>query len=236
MFGRRRRVRLPELTDVKLPELPEVRLRDVRLPEVRLPDVRVPVPEVRLPDVQLPEIRLRDVRLPEVRLPEVHLPDVRLPEVPLPQVPEVRVPSLALAGLRTPELDIGGAAPFVRRRRSSPLWTGLKFLVGLSLGLAVGCLIAAMLAPAAGEDTRQMLSQRVRGRGQPRLPDEAVTSSGAVTRGRRVSSAANVGLLDDLRARFEAAKAALEQERRARESELWARFRRALQTGRASEA
>jgi len=60
--------------------------------------------------------------------------------------------------------------------------------------------------------------------------------NGAVTRGRRVSSAANVGLLDDLRARFEAAKAALEQERRARESELWARFRRALQTGRASEA
>jgi gas vesicle protein len=112
--------------------------------------------------------------------------------------------------------------------------TGLKFALGLGLGLAVGCLVAALLAPAAGEDVRQMLRERLRG-GQPRLPDEAVTNSGQVTRGTRVSSASNVGTVGNLRARFEAAQVAMEQERREHENELWVRFRRALQTGRASE-
>src|SRR5262245_31477722 len=199
MFGRRRKVRLPEL--------PEVRLRDGRLPDVR-------VPEVRLPDVQLPDVRLRDV--------------------PLPEVPELRVPSIALAGLRTPELDVSGRAPFVRPRRSNPIWTGLKFALGLALGLAVGCLVAALLAPAAGEDVRQMLRQRVGGGGPP-LADPAWSGSGAITRGTRVPAVANVGAVGELRARFEAAKAAMAQERQAHENALWARFRRSLQTGRVSD-
>jgi gas vesicle protein len=232
---RRRKVKLTELAEVARPELPEVRLRELRLPEVKLPDLKLPdlkVPEVRLPDVRVPEVRLRDVQLPEVRLRDVQLPQVRLPDV---QVPELRVPSLELAGLRTPELELGGRAPFVRRRRSNPVWTGLKFALGLGLGLAVGCLVAALLAPAAGEDIRQMLRERVRGRGQLPLPDEAVTNSGAVTRGTRVSTASNTGPVGELRSRVEAAQAAMEQERRTRENELWVRFRRAVQTGRSSE-
>jgi hypothetical protein len=217
MFGRRK-VRLPE----------------VQLPEVRLSDVRVPVPEVRLHDVQLPDLRLPEVRLPEVQLP--HVPEVRLPEVQLPHMPAVRLPSVDVAGWRTPELDVGGQPPYLRRRGTSPLWTGLKFALGLSLGLAVGCLIAALLAPSAGDDTRRMLGRRLRGGGdQPPLPDEAQSSSGAITRGRRVSTVAHTGAVGELRSRFDAAKAALEQEKQSYENELWVRFRRALQTGRASE-
>jgi hypothetical protein len=104
----------------------------------------------------------RKVQLPDVRLPDVRLPDVRLPEFD--------VPSMQVAGIRTPELEIRGLN--VRRKRASPIWLGLKFVAGVGLGLMFGCVIAALLAPAAGEDTRNNLRGLVPkpGEGQPKLP------------------------------------------------------------------
>ena len=48
---------------------------------------------------------------------------------------------------------------FRRRRRPNPIVQALKFVGGVGLGLIVGCLAAALLAPAAGEDTRRRLRE-----------------------------------------------------------------------------
>ena len=132
-----------------------------------------------------------------------------------------------------PDLEFINEAPFIRqRRRANPIWVGFKFVVGLGLGFFAGCLIAALLAPSAGEDIRQAIRDRLPG-GTPPLPDESATKSGAVTRGMRVSAgeASNGGI----GRRFEAAKEAMATERRETENALFARFRRALATGRSSE-
>ena len=141
MFGRK--VKMPEVT------VPEVRLRDVKIPDVRLPDVRLP--EVRLPDVRLPEVHLPS----RIDIPELHVPSLSVGggRVAGFNLPEIRTPDL-----RTPELEIlARNGLVVRRKRANPIWLGLKFIAGAGLGVAVGCLIAALLAPAAGEDTRNKL-------------------------------------------------------------------------------
>jgi hypothetical protein len=179
---------------------------------------RVSLPEIDLPQVRVPEVRLRDVRLPDVHLPDVHLPDVRLPDWRLPEV-------------RLPDLELTSQAPFVRqRKRTNPVWVAVKFVLGLGLGFLVGCMIAALLAPSAGEDTRQAIKDRMPG-GTPKLPDERAANSGAVTRGMHVAAAEPVSI----GGRIEAAKAAMAIEQREHENALFARFRRAIATGRASE-
>src|SRR5688572_14794442 len=106
--------------------------------------------------------------------------------------------------IELPDLEFINEAPFVRqRRRASPIWVGLKFVVGLGLGFFAGCLIAALLAPSAGEDTRQSIRDRLPG-GTPKLPDPAASNSGAVTRGMRVSSGGGSG--GGLSSRLESAK------------------------------
>jgi hypothetical protein len=183
---------------------------------------RVSLPEIDLPQVRVPEVRLRDVRLPDVHLPDLHLPDLHLAD---------RLADLRLPELRLPDLELTSEAPFVRqRKRSNPIWVAVKFVLGLGLGFLVGCMIAALLAPSAGEDTRQALRDRVPG-GTPKLPDERAANSGAVTRGMSVATAEPVSI----GGRIEAAKAAMATERREHENALFARFRRAIVTGRASE-
>src|SRR5688500_10210229 len=114
---------------------------------------RMSLPEIDLPQVRVPELRLRDVRLPDVHLPDVHLPDLHLSDV--------RLPDWRLPEMRLPDLELTSQAPFVRqRKRASPLWVAVKFVLGLGLGFLVGCMIAALLAPSAGEDTRQALRDR----------------------------------------------------------------------------
>ena len=131
--------------------------------------------------------------------------------------------------LELPDLELINEAPFIRqRRRANPIWLGFKFVVGLGLGFFAGCLIAALLAPSAGEDTRQAIRDRLPG-GTPKLPEPSATSSGAVTRGMRVSTVGSVG------SRLETAKEAMATEKRETENAMFARFRRALATGRASE-
>jgi hypothetical protein len=182
---------------------------------------RVSLPEIDLSRMRMPDVHLRDVRLPDLRMPDVHLPDVHLPDV--------RLPDLRMPDLRMPDLELTSEAPFVRqRKRSNPVWVAFKFVLGLGLGFLVGCMIAALLAPSAGEDTRQAIRDRVPG-GTPRLPDERATNSGAVTRGMHVSTVTSMG------SRLEAAKAAMTTERREHENALFARFRRAIATGRPSE-
>ena len=132
-----------------------------------------------------------------------------------------------------PDLEFINEAPFVRkRRRANPLWVGLKFVVGLGLGFFAGSLIAALLAPWAGEDTRQAIRDRLPG-GTPKLPEQGAASSGSVTRGLPVSAtgAGNGGL----GSRLDAAKEAMATEKRETENAMFARFRRAITTGRASE-
>jgi hypothetical protein len=165
---------------------------------------RVKLPEIEMPEVRLPDLRLRDVRLPDLRLPDVRMPD----------------------------LELMSQAPFIRqRRRSNPIWVGVKFVLGLGLGFFVGCLVAALIAPSAGEDTRQAIRDRLPG-GTPKLPDPATSSSGAVTRGMRVSAVDAGG---GLSGRLEAAREAMATEQRETENALFTRFRRAITTGRASE-
>lgn len=115
------------------------------------------------------------------------------------------------------------------------IWIGFKFVAGLGLGFSAGCMIAALLAPAAGEDVRQGIKDRLPG-GSPRLPDESVTNSGSVTRGKSAVTASNppTGNGGPSR-RLEAAKEAMTIERREHENAMFARFRRALATGRASD-
>jgi hypothetical protein len=128
-----------------------------------------------------------------------------------------------------PEFELINEAPFIRqRRRSNPIWIGFKFVAGLGLGFFAGCLIAALLAPAAGEDARQAIRDRLPG-GTPKLPDPAATNAGAVTRGMRVSTVGSVG------SRLDAAKEAMATEQRETANAMFARFRRALATGRSSE-
>lgn len=115
------------------------------------------------------------------------------------------------------------------------IWIGFKFVAGLGLGFTAGCMIAALLAPAAGEDVRQGIKDRLPG-GSPRLPDESVTNSGSVTRAKSPVTAPNAPSGNGgLSSRLEAAKEAMKVERREHESAMFARFRRALATGRASE-
>jgi hypothetical protein len=95
-------------------------------------------------------------------------------KIELPDV-NVSVPSLQVGSIRTPELEVRGLT--VRRKRANPFWLGLKFVAGVGFGLLVGCVAAALLAPAAGEDTRSNIrgllpkpGEGGRGNGQPALP------------------------------------------------------------------
>lgn len=207
MFGRK--VKMPEVS------VPDVRLRDVKLPDVR-------IPEVRLPEMHLPEVRLPDVRLPDVHLPEVHIPSrVDIPELHVPslsvgggRLAGFNVPELRTPDLRTPELEIlARNGLMIRRKRANPIWTGLKFVAGAGLGLAVGCLLAALLAPAAGEDTRNklmgMLPSGGSGGAEPKPSSNSTESKG----------------------RIQTALEAARRQRELKERELMAEFETAKRTG-----
>ncbi|HZQ99725.1 MAG TPA: hypothetical protein VFC93_13020 [Chloroflexota bacterium] len=164
-------------------------------------------------------LRLR-ARRRQVELPEVSLPRrIELPELSLPrriELPRVSVPrQIALPELSVPRrVDV--PVPEIRRgQRTSPVVVGLKFVVGLSFGLFMGALVAALLAPAAGEDTRNKLKSMV-----PRRAS-----------GGRYDAATGGGLLDTVKARFRRAIEEAKQTRAAREQELMAEYEVAKRTG-----
>jgi gas vesicle protein len=102
------------------------------------------------------------------------------------------------------------------RGRPHPLVQALKFTLGLGAGLIVGSMIAVLLAPAAGEDTRRRLLELVQGEG------DAVSAN---------ESGGLVGLLKSPRARIQLAIEEARKEREARERELLAEFQAAKRTG-----
>lgn len=205
----RRRVRTP---DVKLPR---VDLSDVHLPELKVP--RVDVSDVRVPDVKLP-----DIRLPDVRLPDVHLPSVRLPEVRPPE--------------RLRDLELVGQYPFIRKRRRHPLVTALLFALGAGIGLLIGVIAAALLAPAAGEDTRRRLKAMLPGGGASSDPEATsvlpASASGAVS---SVRSNAQGGL-QALKERFRLATEEARRARERRDRELRDALHEAQRTGHVPES
>lgn len=147
--------------------------------------------------------RRRRLQLPEVSLPNrIDLPDVSLPR-------QIELPRLSVPR----RVDV--PVPEIRRdRRASPIVVVLKFALGLSLGLFVGVLAAALLAPAAGEDTRNKLESL--------LPRRGPGGSGAGASG---------SPLDTLKARFRRAIEEAKQTRATRERELMAEFEVAKRTG-----
>lgn len=174
----------------------------------------------RMPEVSVPAGRLPHVKVPSVKLPELRLPEVSLPQVQIPS--RVDIPSLHVAGLRTPDLEILARNGLrIRRRRANPLWLGLKFLVGALLGVAVGCVVAALLAPAAGEDTRNRLTGM--------LPKPGETEP--ETRETRVLPA--LGANGNPKGRLRLAVDAFKRQRELKERELMAEFERAKRTGEA---
>lgn len=205
--------------------------RKVRMPEVKVPELHLR--DVKLPDVRLPDVRLPEVRLPEVRVPDLHLPEVRLPQVSLPSrvdIPEFHLPSVQFAGyrtpdLRTPELEVllrDGLK--VRRKRSNPIWLAFKFVLGAGLGLGVGCLIAALLAPSAGEDTRN----KIKGMLPTGGGGEAVPADAQTTRPLRGPDQPTTG---GIKGRFQRAMDEAKKQRDLKERELTAEFATAKRTG-----
>jgi hypothetical protein len=81
------------------------------------------------------------------------------------------------------------------------LWSALKLTLGVGTGLAVGCLIAALLAPAAGEDTRRELRALFSGEGagapRPILERIKTRFAQAVEAARRAQSARESQLRDE---------------------------------------
>src|SRR5881628_1466127 len=130
-------------SDVCSSDLPSVELGGGRLPTIRTPELRTP--EVELSRVEIPRIEIPSVQLPRVEIPRVEVPSVSLGGLRLPQIetPTIQTPRL--------DFELMAQPPFVRRRRRSPILRALMFVLGVGLGLAVGGLIAALLAPATGE-------------------------------------------------------------------------------------
>jgi gas vesicle protein len=129
--------------------------------------------------------------------------------------------------------------PFVRRRRANPIVQALKFVVGVGAGLVVGCLLAALLAPRAGEDTRRKLRELLQGGDGEASPESGGTAaSGAASSTRPIAGGAVetiregvAGLLANPKARFQVALEEARREREVRERELRAEFEVAKRTG-----
>jgi hypothetical protein len=212
--------------------------RKARIPETKVPETRFRMPELHLPEVRVPEVHLRDVKLPDVKLPDVKIPELHLPEVKIPQVslpsrvdiPEFHVPSVHLAGFRTPDLHTPELelrlrdGLRVRRKRSNPIWLAFKFVLGAGLGLGVGCLIAALLAPSAGEDTRNKLRGMLPTGGGA----EPAPSDGEAIRPLRGPDEPAAG---GIKGRFQRALDEAKKQRELKERELTAEFATAKRTG-----
>jgi gas vesicle protein len=218
MFGRRKKatIHVPSL------EIPSVELGGGRLPTIRTPELRTP--EVELPRVEIPRVEIPRVEIPRIEVPRIEVPSVALGGLRLPQIetPTIQTPRL--------DFELMAQPPFVRRRRTSPILRALMFVVGIGLGLAVGGLIAALLAPATGEETRRRLRELVGGlapAGGSRGGDETSTlpaATGAVRDG-------VAGLISNPKGRFQVALEEARKEREAKERELRAEFETAKRTG-----
>jgi hypothetical protein len=144
-------------------------------------------------------------------------------------IPELHVPSVQFAGyrtpdLRTPELEVllrDGLK--VRRKRSNPIWLALKFVLGTGLGLGVGCLIAALLAPSAGEDTRSKIKGMLPFGGAEPVPADAQAA--------RPQRSPDQPASGGIKARFQLALDEAKKRRELRERELTAEFATAKRTG-----
>ena len=106
-----------------------------------------------------------------------------------------------------------------RRHRANPIVPALKFVIGAAIGLVLGCLMAALLVPAAGEDTRRKLRTML-----PIDPRDIETKA--------ISPDGALDLLGSVRSRFQSAVDEARQARQQRERELRARLQQAQRTGR----
>ncbi|HEY6057978.1 MAG TPA: BON domain-containing protein, partial [Candidatus Limnocylindrales bacterium] len=108
-------------------------MEDVRATRVRLPDGS----DVRLPDIHVPEVRLPDIRLPDIALPDIRVPEVSVPDLRVPDVSKIRPPDLTSVSMPdVPKVDWSNA-PFLHRRTSRrPVAVGLALGAGLGAAAA----------------------------------------------------------------------------------------------------
>jgi hypothetical protein len=200
------------------------------------------LPAVQIRSIEIPSVEIGGGRLPHIRTPELHTPEIRTPEIEIPSIdigggrlPQIRTPELRTPQLTIPQLDLSTAAPFVRVRRKNPVVQVLKFVVGAGLGLAVGVVIAAMLTPYAGEDTRRKLRDLAKGGPKALMSggDQGATQSFPIGTGEVQEGIA--GLLSNPKGRFELAKEEAQKAREAKERELQAEFQTAKRTGSAPD-
>lgn len=92
-------------------------------------------------------------------------------------------------------------------------WAVLKFVLGVGAGLTVGAIVAAMLAPAAGEETRRKARELIE-RGPEALGDDGLA-----------------GLIADPQGRLRVALDEARRARQERERELTVELAIAKQTG-----
>lgn len=111
-----------------------------------------------------------------------------------------------------------------------PILYVFKFILGVGIGLALGCLAGALLAPAAGEDTRRRLRATVSGEGEANSTGAAPGPIGGGTVSRAIGGL--VGLLTNPRARIQLAMDEAREERAVSERSMRAAFETARQTGR----
>ena len=139
----------------------------------------------------------------------------------------IEVPELEVGPLRTPALSIAARPPRVTvRRRGNPVLQLLKFALGLLFGLIVGCVIAALLAPAAGEDTRQRLMDSTKRTPTPPGPDPE-----SAARRDDLMTGGLGGLLKRPQLRLQMALEAFKAERDGKEQELKEAFHKARRSG-----
>lgn len=232
------RPHLPDI-DIPRPRLPEVRLPTVRTPEVRLPHVRTPevqIPAARLPDVPWPDVRLpayEGLSMPDLAALRAAMPsraDVRLPSIHLPEVDFTRIPGTSI---RPSDYELIGRPPFVRRR-THPVLRAVKFVLGIGVGLAFGVIVAALLAPAPGDETRRRLRDMLPGTSNEADGAESVTAAlpaTGVAPARGPSEPEPSDLLGRLKWRVKLASEEAARERDIRRQQLIDRFHTAQRTG-----
>ena len=171
------------------------------------------LPAVQIRSIEIPSVEIGGGRLPHIRTPELHTPELTIPQI-----------------------DLSSAAPFVRVRRKNPLVQALKFVVGAGVGLAVGVVVAAMLTPYAGDDTRRKLRDLAKSGSKSLIGgdgDHGETQSFPIGTGEVREGIA--GLLSNPNGRFQLAKEEAQKARQAKERELQAEFQTAKRTGSAPD-